>query len=166
MRSSTDFCAPRPSAIIAMTAPTPMTMPSIVRKERSLFARSAPNATARISPSSMLRPAAARTSAAARSRRHSSAGLAHARQAAAAHVPEAVVCLIALDLHGGGAEQRYLLAILQSRDDLGIVVVAHAKHDEAWREGLSFLDEHEAGARTRPRSSRWASGLLALWLDG
>ena len=50
MRAFTDCCAPRPSATTAMTAPTPMTTPSIVRKDRSLLARSAPSATAMISP--------------------------------------------------------------------------------------------------------------------
>src|SRR5205823_2910010 len=54
IRSCTDFCAPDPSAIIVMTAPTPMMMPSMVSSERSLFARSASRATAMISPSSMV----------------------------------------------------------------------------------------------------------------
>ena len=37
-RSRTCFCAPLPIASIAITAPTPMMMPSIARNERSLFA--------------------------------------------------------------------------------------------------------------------------------
>jgi hypothetical protein len=53
MRSFTAVCAPVPIATIAMTAATPMTMPSIVSTERSLFARSAPSATAIVSPNSM-----------------------------------------------------------------------------------------------------------------
>ena len=36
IRSLTDACAPVPSATIAITAPTPMMMPSIVSIERSL----------------------------------------------------------------------------------------------------------------------------------
>src|SRR5258705_7147536 len=58
MRSRTDCCAPRPSATIAMTAPTPITIPSMVKKERSLFARSASSATETVPPISMLRPSA------------------------------------------------------------------------------------------------------------
>src|SRR5437764_939707 len=56
MRSCTDFCAPDPNAIIVITAPTPMMMPSMVSRERSLFARSASRATTMISPSSMALP--------------------------------------------------------------------------------------------------------------
>ena len=41
MRSRTDCCAPSPSAIIAITAATPITMPSIVSSERRMFARNA-----------------------------------------------------------------------------------------------------------------------------
>ena len=44
MRSLTDACAPSPSAIIVITAATPITMPSIVSSERSTLARSASSA--------------------------------------------------------------------------------------------------------------------------
>ena len=37
--SSIRFCAPAPAASIAMTAPTPMMMPSVVSIERNRFAR-------------------------------------------------------------------------------------------------------------------------------
>ena len=53
IRSFTAFCAPLPSAIMAITAATPITMPSIVSSERSLFALSAPSATLMISPMSI-----------------------------------------------------------------------------------------------------------------
>src|SRR5439155_23090352 len=49
MRSFTDCCAPRPSASIAITADTPITMPSMVRSERSLLARRASIATENVS---------------------------------------------------------------------------------------------------------------------
>src|SRR5437899_8174595 len=45
MRSRTDCWAPSPSAIMAITAAMPMTMPSIVRRDLSGFARSAERAT-------------------------------------------------------------------------------------------------------------------------
>src|SRR5437660_3696598 len=51
--SATAFWAPVPSATMVITAATPITMPSIVRAERSLLARMAPSATPRISPKSM-----------------------------------------------------------------------------------------------------------------
>src|SRR6185437_13342360 len=44
IRSCTDCCAPLPIATIAITAATPMTMPSIVRSDRSLLARNAASA--------------------------------------------------------------------------------------------------------------------------
>jgi len=53
MRSCTDFWAPDPRAIMVITAPTPMMMPSMVSSERSLFARSASSATLTISPKSI-----------------------------------------------------------------------------------------------------------------
>ena len=64
MRSFTDCWAPRPSATIAITAATPMTMPSMVRNERSLFARSASTATCRVSLNSILPSSAPAASAA------------------------------------------------------------------------------------------------------
>ncbi len=48
MRASIDCRAPSPMAIIMITAPTPMMMPSAVRPERSAFLRSASSAVARI----------------------------------------------------------------------------------------------------------------------
>jgi hypothetical protein len=46
--SSTRALAPAPIAIIVMTAPTPMTIPSVVRSERSLFRRMDRSATLRV----------------------------------------------------------------------------------------------------------------------
>ncbi len=48
MRACTCALAPRPSATMAMTAPTPMMIPSIVSTVRILFRRNARNATLRI----------------------------------------------------------------------------------------------------------------------
>ncbi len=47
--ASTAACAPEPRAIIVITAPTPITIPSVVRNDRSLDARIAEKATQRIS---------------------------------------------------------------------------------------------------------------------
>src|SRR5687767_15751970 len=47
--SSTDACAPLPSATIVITAATPMIMPSIVRQVRSLLTRSALRAIRKLS---------------------------------------------------------------------------------------------------------------------
>jgi hypothetical protein len=54
IRSLIDACAPLPSETIAITAPMPITMPSIVSSERILLARSAPRATAMVSVRSMV----------------------------------------------------------------------------------------------------------------
>ena len=48
--------APSPIDCMKMTAPTPMMMPSAVRKERSLFRRSASPARRRVSPAGIMRP--------------------------------------------------------------------------------------------------------------
>ena len=53
MRSCTAFDAPLPSAVIAITAATPITMPSIVRSERILFARNESKETRTTSKNSM-----------------------------------------------------------------------------------------------------------------
>src|SRR5437879_4297165 len=83
--SATAFWAPVPSATMVITAATPITMPSIVRAERSLLARIAPSATPRISPKSMSASNDDRSAAPAPTRtlfggaaRRLSAGLTHA----------------------------------------------------------------------------------------
>ena len=53
MRWFTESWAPRPSATIAITAETPITIPSMVRKARSRLAPSASRATRSVSPKSM-----------------------------------------------------------------------------------------------------------------
>src|SRR5439155_13707460 len=97
MRSCTAFCAPEPSAIIVITAPTPMMMPSIVRRERSLLARSASSATRTISPTSTGLAGACRL-------RGLGLLLPDARQPAARHVLEPLAELL-LRLHERCARQ-------------------------------------------------------------
>src|SRR5919206_4877665 len=116
MRSLTAFCAPVPSATMAMTAATPMTMPSMVSAERSLFARKAPRATLMISPRSIeaLRPSA-RPAAAARAASGAAAAAPaalHARDAADV-APEALVLLLALRLNGERGEEGDTLALAE-----------------------------------------------------
>ncbi len=65
MRSLTDCCAPRPRATIAITAETPMTIPSMVRKERSRLALRASSATVMVSAKCMSAPSPARPGATA-----------------------------------------------------------------------------------------------------
>src|SRR5687768_16297529 len=147
MRSFTAFCAPRPRATTAMSADTPMTMPSIVRKERSLLARSAPSATLTVSPISIgsALPAAATTAAGRRPRRTGAtragptrAGAAAAplaaRRAAAERVhalPHLLVLVVALHLQRRGGEQRHALPLLDAADHLGEVEVADPQPDGA-----------------------------------
>src|SRR5512143_4104495 len=142
MRSFTDCCAPRPSATMAMTAATPITMPSMVRNERSLLAPRASRATPMVSPSSMSapssrRPGPARGPRAARRR--------HPRHAAADPLAEAVLVLRALRLHLGHAQQGDLVALLQAVEDLGVVEVAHAEAHHARLEPVRRLHEHDLG---------------------
>src|SRR5687767_7856582 len=122
MRSRTACCAPRPRAIIAMTAATPMTMPSIVRNERILLARSAPSATARISPISTSPSSAAWGTTSGTARRAALLTL-HAGHAAARHAAEALELLLAPLLERRGRDDRDPLAFGQAGKDLGEVVV-------------------------------------------
>src|SRR5207249_483727 len=119
--------APRPRASIAITAPTPMTMPSMVSAERSLFAPRASRATRRVSPNIM--------SAASSGTGPRSPGCAgstpDARNGAADALPDARQVLLPLLLELAHAQQRHLLALLEPRDDFGVVVVADSHADQA-----------------------------------
>src|SRR6266513_1180135 len=140
MRAFTDCWAPRPSATTAITAPTPMTTPSIVRNERSLLARNAPSATPMVSPSSMsasLRyllgsgagrsPAAttAPPSATARTASTSASGrgllLLQSTSGPGSHTR---LELFTLRLQHGRPQQRDLLALLQTAKNFGVIEVA------------------------------------------
>src|SRR5687768_10232173 len=127
MRSRTACCAPRPRAIIAITAATPMTMPSIVRNDRILLARSAPSATRRISPISTLPPSAAwgAATAAAASSRPALLPL-HAGHAAARHPAEALELLLPALLQCRRGQDRHLLTLGEPRSDFRVVVVGDA----------------------------------------
>ena len=148
MRSFTAVCAPVPSATTAMTAATPITMPSIVSSERSLLARSAPSATRMISPMSMdvsrglgcgSTPAAAgaatatatATTAAAADRRTTRAAgatrtlLLHAGDAGL--LAQAIIVLLTLRLERRRGEHGDLLPFLHAAQDLGVVEVGRRR---------------------------------------
>src|SRR5687767_2586924 len=128
MRSRTACCAPRPSAIIAITAATPMTMPSIVRNDRILLARSAPSATRRISPISTLSPSAARGAATAAAPASSRPALLplHAGHAAARHSAEALELLLPALLQCRRGQDRHLLPFGEPRSHFRVVIVGDA----------------------------------------
>src|SRR5688500_749305 len=128
MRSRTACCAPRPSAIIAITAATPMTMPSIVRNDRILLARSAPSATRRISPISTLPPSAARGAATAAATAASGPTLLplHAGHAAAGHPAEPLQLLLPALLQRRRGQDRHLLTLGEPRSHFRVVVVGDA----------------------------------------
>src|SRR5687768_7460924 len=127
MRSRTACCAPRPRAIIAITAATPMTMPSIVRNDRILLARSAPSATRRISPISTLRSSAAWCASAAATTGTTTTLLTlHAGDAAAGHAPEALELLLTALLQRCRGDDRDLFPLGQARSHLRIIVVRDA----------------------------------------
>src|SRR6185312_3777491 len=115
-----------------------MTMPSIVNSDRSLFARSAPSATRRVSAISMrLSPPAA--AASGRS----------ATQRARTGLHLVVLCL-ALGLQRRRAQHRDLVAFLQAVvEDFRVIVVGDAEPDRLGDPGVAALHEHEARARTR-----------------
>src|SRR3990170_4764615 len=108
-----DFWAPLPRATMVITAATPITMPSAVSTERSLFARMACRATMTVSPNSMLPPDL-------HSDRPSRPGPrpgAHAGDGVAAHPPLHLLAFL-LRLNQTGARQ----------DEHGIGVAQPAHH--------------------------------------
>src|SRR5262245_50227716 len=135
MRSFTDCCAPCPSATMAITADTPITMPSMVRNERSLLARSASKATRMVSANGMLAPSAAGACAPTATTRHAGHASAHAL-ANALHV------LRALGLDLGHAHQCHFLPFLDAVEHLRVVEVADAETHQARLESAGGLDEH------------------------
>src|SRR2546426_2672100 len=122
IRACTAFCAPLPSATIVMTAPTPMMMPSIVRNDRSLFARIAWSATWKISPSSMLGPRGRRLRA-----RRGRLLLLHAGQPAdVAHA----LLHVALRVEQGRARQhQHRVLLSEPAQHLDVVEVRQARAD-------------------------------------
>src|SRR4051812_40746040 len=119
MRDWTAFCAPLPSATIVMTAPTPMMMPSIVRNDRSLFARIACSATWKISPSSILRPRGRRL----RARRCRRLLLLQARQAAAGYAAHALLHVaLRVEQRGAGENQDSVL-LRQAAHDFDVIEI-------------------------------------------
>src|SRR5687767_7658953 len=121
-------------------------MPSIVSSDRSLFARSAPSATAKISPisiASSARWAAAGGPLLLRAARGASAGPARCHARNAGHAAHAIGLLLPLHLHRRGAEQRDLVAFLQPGNDFGEVVVADAEHHHPRLPLAGVTDEDE-----------------------
>src|SRR3970282_313309 len=95
-----DFWAPLPRATMVITAATPITMPSAVSTERSLFARMACRATMTVSPNSMLAPHVHPDRSA-----HARPGP-HAGDRAAAHaVLHLLAFLLRLDQAGAGENE-------------------------------------------------------------
>src|SRR5262245_41132726 len=164
MRSLTACCAPVPSATTAITAPTPITMPSIVSSDRSLFALSAPRATAMISPMSIsstpataatttaaAAAAAATRTAAPRSAAGATAWSARPLTAKGAGVlAEAILLLLTLRLQSQRAEHHDVLALLEAFDDFRVIEVALTEaHDAGMEVRLRAVgNEHEALTRT------------------
>src|SRR5438034_1080582 len=108
-----------------------MTMPSIVRSERSLFARRAPSATEMISPSSITRSFCLTRATTAPATRTAATGpaaaLVHSGNATHA-LPEPIVLLLTLRLKRERGEKRDLFALAQSVDDFSVVEIAGAEH--------------------------------------
>src|SRR5437867_8111344 len=121
---------------MAITAATPITMPSMVRNERSLFARSASRATARVSTIGMLAPPAAAGSTAS-----PSASARHAGHSRSHALPEAALILFPLGLRLRHAEKRDLFALAQAVQHLGIVEVAEPEPHHSGLEPIRGLDE-------------------------
>src|SRR3970282_263622 len=118
-----DFWAQLPSATMVITAATPITMPSAVSTERSLFARMACSATMTVSPKSMLPPdlhPGPRPGAAS-----------HAGDGVTAH-PRLHLLALLLRLHQAGARQ----------DEHGVGVAQPAHHLRVVEIGEPGADRH------------------------
>src|SRR5262249_15519364 len=165
MRSFTAFWAPVPSATTAMTAPTPITMPSIVSAERSLFARNAPSATLMISPMSIRSTSATAAAAAAATTAATRTAAARARAARlpaqrAGVLPRAVLLRLTLRLERERAEHDHSLADFEPAHDLGVVEIALGElHDAGMEDRLAAVrGEHEAGLWPRRTLSELVRG--------
>src|SRR5207244_5754639 len=145
MRSCTDFWAPEPRAIMVITAPTPMMIPSMVRSERSLLARSASSATRMISPNSIGLP------------RRGALLLADPGQPAAGHVLEALAELLQR-LHQRGARQhQHRVPIREPACDLDVVLIGEARANRHGRDLAAAQREHDVASSATPSSARIAS---------
>src|SRR5262245_36181965 len=149
---------------MAITAPTPITMPSMVRKDLSLFARRESSATLTVSPTWSIRGSATATSAAstaaaataetaaraAASARAPASG--HAGHAASHPLADVLLRLGASRLRFRDAEEHHLLARLQTVHDLRVVEIAEAEAHDARLEAVIRLDERDLRA-ARPTAS-------------
>src|SRR5882672_10854017 len=151
MRSFTARSAPRPSATMAMTAATPITMPSIVRNDRSRFARSASSATVTVSPSSM----------SASSRRAATSAAPAATLAAATTdsghgagdaLADLVDVLGTLRLEQRHAQQRYLIDFLETTENFRVVEVAQTHAHDSELHSPVRPGERDHGLAPSPRA--------------
>src|SRR5437667_4755160 len=134
IRACTAFCAPVPSATIVMTAPTPVMIPSIVRNDRSLFARIACSATWKISPRSILGPGRGRLLPRRRRRLLLNAG-----QAASGDVAHPLLH-VALRVQERGARQHeHGILLRQAAQDLDVIEIGEAGAD-LHRRRLALLE--------------------------
>src|SRR3989442_13326659 len=148
MRSCTDFCAPLPSATMVIMAPTPMMMPSMVRKERRAWARIACSATRRISTKSMrlastsfgvVRLGPLPGAGAPRSLRCLRAGVRAARlplrlllqprQPTPRHALEALTEVALLREQRGARQYEHRVALRQARQHLDVIEVGEPRAD-------------------------------------
>src|SRR5437667_9909086 len=142
IRACTAFCAPVPSATIVMTAPTPMMIPSMVRNDRSLFARIACSATWKISPRSILGPGRRRLRPRLRRRRL----LLHARQTTAGDVAHPLLH-VALRVQERRARQHeHGILLRQAAQDLDVIEIGEAGAD-LHRRRLAVLEGEDDVAR-------------------
>src|SRR5688500_7905549 len=171
IRAFTDCWAPRPSATTAMTAPTPMTTPSIVRNDRSLFALRAPSATPMVSPSSMvwfsLLPASAPapTSATGTGTAGGATRWRLLKPTRTLTGPDASLLRVTLRLENSDSDQRNLFAQLEPVQHLGVLEITDAGPNPARRVFVFLLyksDLHRSAPATGPsRTSELTTGRAA-----
>src|SRR5258705_4370155 len=152
MRSFTDCCAPRPSATMAITAPTPITIPSMVRNERSLFERSDSSATLTVSSSCILGPATATPSSAGAAAPTPGAG--NARHSASHPLTDAALRLCPGRLRFRHAQEHDLFAELHPIDHLRVIEVAEPEaHDPRLEPPLGLHERDLRAARPSLRAA-------------
>src|SRR5262245_5802409 len=142
MRASTALRAPAPSATIVITAPTPMMMPSIVSSERSLFARTAWNATRTISSISIGSPLS-------RPPERWWLLLAHAGEHPAARpCLRFLLLLVEVVDQPGGRQHQHGVAVRHAAQHLGVVEVGETDQDVHRRR--PSIAQHEGHPRLGP----------------
>src|SRR5947207_9847945 len=146
---------------MAITAPTPITIPSMVRNERSLFARRESSATWMVSPICIRGFMSAPSAACAAASAPTTASARDPGHAAAHALANAALGLSPVRLRLGDAEKHDLFTLFQTIQHLRVVEVAQAQPHDPGLEPALGLHERDLRATRAPCASASAGASTA-----